>query len=98
LIKQVIYLWKIMIGNSMKPTLPFICLVNIQPQNKYSTGDIVAFKNNGRLFLSHYCHRIIKINKTSFTTKGDNIKNSDKYEIDVPIENIEGKIIIKGMV
>jgi len=42
--------------------------------------------------LPRYCHRIIDINNNLFTAKGDNREKSDKYEIDVPIENIEGKI------
>ena len=81
-----------MIGNSMKPTLPVCGLVNIQPQKNYNTGDIIMFENNGRLLLINYCHRIIEISKKYFTAKGDNRKKSDRYETDVPIENIIGKV------
>lgn len=82
-----------MIGNSMKPTLSFLCLINLKQQKNYVTGDIVVFKNNDRLFFPYYCHRIISIVKNLFTAKGDNKEKSDRFEINVPIENIVGKVI-----
>lgn len=77
----------------MKPVLPLIALVDVKPQEKYEIGDIVLFFNNGNILLPRYCHRIIHINEYLFTAKGDNRKKSDEYEIDVPVKNIEGKII-----
>lgn len=76
----------------MKPTLPYLCLINLKQHKKYVVGDIVAFKNNDRFFLSRYCHRIINVTKNLFNAKGDNREKSDRYEINVPIENIEGKV------
>ena len=84
-------MWRIMIGNSMKPTRPFLSLANIKKQSKYNVGDIVGFKSKGGFFSPKFCHRIIKINDTVFTTKGDNRIVIEGYETDVPIENIIGK-------
>ena len=77
----------------MKPVYPIMGLVNIQPQNKYIIGDVVLFRNNGRLLLMNYYHRIVRINEETFTTKGDNRQCSDRYEVDVPVGNIEGKVV-----
>ena len=76
----------------MKPEMPVLCFIKIKKQNKYKKGDIVAFENKGHPFIINYCHRITEINDETFTTKGDNRPSSDKYETDVPIENILGKI------
>lgn len=84
---------RIMIGNSMEPAMPFISFINIKKQNSYAVGDIVAFRSNALL---SFCHRIVKIDNTVFTTKGDNRNVSNKYEIDVPIKNIQGKIKEEG--
>jgi len=77
----------------MKPVYPIIGLVRIQPQKKYNVGDVVMFENNGRLLLPRYYHRITSINNKTFTTMGDNRQNSDRYEVDVPVDNIEGRVI-----
>ena len=80
------------VGNSMKPAYPIIGLYDLHEQDKYVVGDVVLFRNNGRSLFSVYGHRIIRINEQVFTAKGDNRKKSDRFEIDVPVENIIGKI------
>ena len=83
-------MWQLMIGSSMKPAKPSIGWVNLKKQDKYVVGDIVAFKGKGKLF-GKYCHRIIKIDDSVFTTKGDNRVVIEEWEKDVPIKNILGK-------
>jgi len=82
--------YRIMIGNSMKPEFPFFSITKIIKVDEYKEGDVVAFKAKNGL---KYCHRIIEINNDTFTTKGDNKESSKQCEINVPIKNIEGKIV-----
>lgn len=87
----------LMIGNSMKPTLPFISFIIFKKQEKYNIGDIVVFTGRNGL---RYCHRIVSITKhnywsitkDTFTAKGDNRLKNKWYETDVPINNIIGKL------
>lgn len=53
----------------------------------YKIGQVITFKGNDR---KHYAHRLVSVDFDKFTTKGDNHKESNPYEIDVPIKNIQG--------
>lgn len=79
-------------GKSMKTGLFGNWL--IYDKTDYMVGDIVCFKGN---YKKRYCYRIILIeeinDKLFFTMKGDRLPKSENYEIRVPEENIEGKII-----
>ena len=74
----------------MKPEFSFFSITKFIRADEYKVGDVVAFKAKNGL---KYCHRIIEINKDTFTTKGDNRESSKQCEIKVPIKNIEGKIV-----
>ena len=78
------------IGKSM----PNICrLALVRTTTKYTNltiNDVIVFRGNDR---HYYVHRIIKLNDEKFTTKGDCFLESKPYEIDVPIQNIQGKVI-----
>lgn len=82
----------IAIGNSMKPTKPLISILTIKKQDRYYVGDIVSFRGKNRLF-ARFCHRVVNIDDKVFTTKGDNRVVIEKYEKNVPIRNIIGKVI-----
>jgi len=86
----------IAIGSSMKPTKPFVSILTIKKQKEYHVGDIVSFRGKGKLW-GRYCHRIVKIDNNVFTAKGDNRVISEKYETDVPIRNIIGKVMNEGV-
>lgn len=53
-------------------------------------NDVVIFKGNDN---KRYAHRIIKLEDDHFTTKGDKFQDSKLYEINVPVENIESKVV-----
>lgn len=55
-------------------------------------GDIVVFRGHDK---KTYCHRIIAFDKTSLTTKGDNISVPMIYERNIPYNNIIGKVVWK---
>lgn len=59
----------------------------------YRTGDIVCFRD---LYGKKYCHRIVDIREINnliyLTMKGDCMQKSMPFEINIPLENIEGKV------
>lgn len=73
-------------GVSMLPTFPKLGLVSIKKYSTLKIGDIISLKT---LDKKYHCHRITKINSQYVSTKGDNL-DQQWYEIDVPVENIEG--------
>lgn len=77
-------------GDSMLPTMHKFGIARFKKLKTYNVGDIVYFKgNNG----NKYSHRIISIDDKKLTTQGDNRITSESYEIDVPVENILGKVV-----
>lgn len=56
---------------------------------QYKVGDMIVFLGNDN---NRYCHRIVRINQVYVTTKGDNYNESKQYEIDVPVQRIQGKV------
>ena len=89
-------------GNSMEPIIKNRSLIELHPikPSEVKVGDIVCFRDKGilrKLIGLRHVHRIISIDKEkgSFTTKGENRVTSGSYEIDVPINNIESKVILE---
>jgi hypothetical protein len=76
------------IGISM-PNFLGIAFFKYKKADSYKVGDIVLFRGNNK---RQYFHRIVSINESVFTTKGDNYKTSNSYETDVPIANIFGRV------
>lgn len=55
-----------------------------------SIGDVITIKGHDGRF---YCHRVVKLENDLVTTKGDNFTESKPYEINIPVNNIRGKIV-----
>ena len=70
----------------MLPTFPKLGLISVKKSKTYKINDIVSLKTLDKKF---HCHRITKIDSVVVSTKGDNL-DQQWYEIDVPVENIEG--------
>jgi hypothetical protein len=77
----------------MLPTLGKINIIKITKNKEYKIGEIISFRGNNNKF---YVHRIVTINQSFVSTKGDNLEQQN-YEIDVPLKNIDGsaKLIFK---
>jgi hypothetical protein len=73
------------IGSSMLPTFGKINMIKITKKKDYKIGDIISLKTHDG---KYHCHRIMTMDKF-VSTKGDNL-DQQKYEIDVPMKNIEG--------
>lgn len=78
-------------GKSMCPTIKSGTFVVIKSQVQYCLNDIVAVRGHNN---KNYLHRIIDIDASYVTTKGDN-QSIQPYENNVPIRHILGKLIFK---
>lgn len=76
----------VVISGSMEPTLRVggILYYKEYNNNSFKEGDILVYKTKKHII----SHRIVKINKNGYITKGDNNKNNDKNIIN---KNILGK-------
>ena len=77
-------------GTSMLPTMKIWGILSYKKQDVYHVGEIVVVKANDDKI---YSHRIISINDDKIIIKGDNRDKCEPYEIDIPIQNIEGKVM-----
>jgi len=83
------YTWFEIASNSMYPELKKGDLVIIKLNQKdYKVGDIITFQDD----YFYTTHRLVEINNTMYTTKGDNNNTNDK-----PISKTKviGKVILK---
>ena len=76
-----------MSGNSMIPTLSEPMILETSRAEYYSQGDVVVFndKNSNTIV-----HRIVKLTKSGFITRGDNNLNDDEP---IPLQDILGKVV-----
>ena len=77
-------------GSSMSPNIKENELLIIYKRDKYSVNDIITFKNDEDIIVTH---RIIDINDNKYITKGDNNNFTDGYK--VKTNDIYGKVIYK---
>ncbi len=77
----------VVLSGSMEPTISVNDLIIIKKQDSYSEGDIVTYLDEENTLITH---RIIGINDTTVTTKGDANNVSDP---NFDEERIKGKVI-----
>lgn len=77
---------------SMEPTINTEEIIIIAEQDKYEEGDIVTFIDEEGFIITH---RIVKINESSFITKGDANNITDK---ECNISSIQGKVIFHSKI
>lgn len=76
-------------SGSMRPKIPMGSLVILNQIKKISIGDVITFKDGGRII----SHRVVgKINNNQFQTKGDANPKPDRNPI--KREQIIGRVII----
>ena len=75
-------------SGSMEPTIKTGAIVVVKPQTEYQVSDIITFKS-GR---NNVTHRIIEINGTEISTKGDANDSADINPI--ARRNIEGRVLL----
>lgn len=73
----------------MLPTFGRINIIKITKKQEYKIGDVISLKTHDKII---HCHRITSIDDM-VTTKGDNLEQK-WYEINVPMENIEGIVTL----
>lgn len=76
-------------GKSMLPTLAKFSFVTIKKTDSYKIGDIILLKTHDK---KYHMHKITEITARFVSTKGDNLQQQS-YEIDVPTQNIKGKLV-----
>ena len=85
-IKKHKFLNQTLSGNSMAPFIKEKDKILIQHSNSFEVGDIVAFFVNKFLVV----HRIVKIKRKLYITKGDNVRLFDRF---TNKSNFIGKVI-----
>jgi len=72
-------------SGSMSPVIQQGSLIIVKPEIGYKKGDIITFKKNAEVNIKERgattTHRIIKIDKDSFITKGDVNKTKDQKPV-----------------
>ena len=76
-----------MVGNSMAPTLFEPMILETEPSDSYQLGDVVIFIDRDRKTI---VHRIIKVNRSGYTTRGDNNLTDDEPIVK---QDILGKVV-----
>lgn len=80
-------------SGSMEPVIHVGSLITLKKQDSYNSGDIITYKNEDNILITH---RVVKISNGIVTTKGDANKVSDPTFSE---ENIVGRVthIIPGV-
>ncbi|MDR3191203.1 MAG: signal peptidase I [Lactobacillaceae bacterium] len=77
----------VVVSGSMEPNIKIHDLVVVHAQNKYQKGDVITFEGSR----NPTTHRIVKVTKTGYETKGDANNVSDGI-IERP--RVYGKVIM----
>lgn len=64
--------------------------VSVKKTNLIAVGDVIAFQGHDK---KNYCHRVVQLDSEKVTTKGDNFAESKPYEISIPLNKVEGKVV-----
>ena len=81
----------IVVTGSMEPNILQGEIILIDERDNYKKGDIVTYVDEDDFLITH---RIVEVNETTFTTKGDaNNINDNSYSID----RIQGKVIFHSV-
>lgn len=76
----------VVLSGSMEPELHIDDLIIVKEQDDYKINDVVVFQSHGSLVV----HRIIEIDGTMVTTKGDANNTADEP---MEMENIKGIVV-----
>lgn len=77
---------------SMEPTIYRDEMIIIKKQNEYNKGDIITYKDQYNVFITH---RIVEKNDNNYITRGDSNTAKDNP---INVMEIEGKVIIHSAI